>query len=459
MDENINVVGNYSYVDQTLVHPLGLFAILLLGIMLFFVSRRWAVLPILIMACFVSCAQRLVIFGVDFSLLRFMAMFGWFRVLIKKEYISFVWKPLDKAIVLWVFCSILFFSLREQSLSAFVNRLGFAYNSVGMYFLFRCWIRDWRDVDNVISSFIWISIPLALFFVFEWLTRRNIFSIFGGVPQFTAIRDGRLRCQGAFSHAILAGCFWASIIPIIAASWFRSKEYHIRAIVGVLCSLIIIFCCASSTPLMGVVFAGIGGLVFLFRYHMKRIVWCILLMLICLHMVMKAPVWHLISRINVVGGSTGWHRYNLINQAIIHFSDWWFWGCSGLTIANWGVFGGDVTNQYIYEGVMGGVLTLGLFITVIIVAFRDIGCLWRSHIDNLYRLVLSWALGVSLFVHCVNFSGVSYFGQIFVVLYLLLAIIGSISTNRTIILTHSVTKPPKVKMLRCSKENTTTCQR
>jgi hypothetical protein len=25
--------------------------------------------------------------------------------------------------------------------------------------------------------------------------------------------------------------------------------------------------------------------------------------------VMQAPVWHLISRIDLIGGSTGWHRY------------------------------------------------------------------------------------------------------------------------------------------------------
>ena len=39
----------------------------------------------------------------------------------------------------------------------------------------------------------------------------------GGVPEITVVREGRLRCQGAFAHPILAGCFWAEQLPLIAA--------------------------------------------------------------------------------------------------------------------------------------------------------------------------------------------------------------------------------------------------
>jgi hypothetical protein len=95
----------------------------------------------------------------------------------------------------------------------------------------------------------------------------------------------------------------------------------------------------------------------------------------------------------------------------------------------WGVFAGDVTNQYVLEGVRGGLLTLCLFIAIIVIAFRDVGELWRLQTKNPYRLAISWVLGVSLFVHCMNFIGVSYFGQIWILWYLLLAIIGSLSVH------------------------------
>jgi hypothetical protein len=254
-----------------------------------------------------------------------------------------------------------------------------------------------------------------------------LFSIFGGVDAITPVREGRLRCQGAFSHAILAGCFWASLMPLFAAYWWKGAKQKVWAIVGLITSSIVVICCASSTPVMGVIAVVIGGGMFLLRRHMRLVRWAIVLILVGLHMVMQSPVWHLIARVSAVGGSTGWHRYYLINQAIVNFSDWWLTGCSGYTVLSWGVFAGDVTNQYILEGLRGGFLTLCLFVILIAIAFREVGKLWRLQSWYPYRLALSWAIGVSLFVHCMNFIGVAYFGQIHIVWYLILAMIGSMS--------------------------------
>ena len=104
-------------------------------------------------------------------------------------------------------------------------------------------------------------------------------------------------------------------------------------------------------------------------------------------------------------------------------------GCSGDTVASWGIWAGDVTNQYLLMGVTGGIVTMLLFIAIIVIAFREVGRLWRSHANHPFKLALSWALGVSLFVHCVMFIGVSYFGQIYLIWYLLLAMIGSMSSR------------------------------
>jgi O-antigen ligase len=43
---------------------------------------------------------------------------------------------------------------------------------------------------------------------------------------------------------------------------------------------------------------------------------------------------------------------------------------------------------------------------------------------------MAWALGVSLFVHCVVFTSVSYFGQSVLAWYLTIGIIGSLSPSR-----------------------------
>ena len=161
------------------------------------------------------------------------------------------------------------------------------------------------------------------------------------------------------------------------------------------------------------------------------------MILITLHMVMNAPVWHLISRVSAVGGSSSWHRYNLINETIKNFKDWWLYGCSGQTVASWGIWAGDVSNQYIMEGISGGFLTLLCFVGIIVVAFREVGILWRLQVRYPDRMKLSWALGVSLFVHCMNFIGVSYFGQIWILWYMILAMISSLS-NSMVLSTGSI---------------------
>ncbi|MBC8391738.1 MAG: hypothetical protein H8E17_04105 [Deltaproteobacteria bacterium] len=365
----------------------------------------------------------------DFDFQRIMVLFGVLRLILRKEYMNFVWKPLDTAMVLWVISSIFFYVFRNGTFDAVINRIGFAFSAFGMYFLFRCLVRDWLSLERITLGLILISIPVALFFILENRTGRNMFSVFGGVSAVTDVREGKLRCQGAFSHAILAGCFWASLIPLFAAHWWKSFKNWVWPVTGLITSSIIVIYCASSTPAMGVLSAIIGGLFFFLRRQMRIVRWSILFALIALHMVMQSPVWHLISRVSAVGGSTGWHRYNLINQAIINVDDWWFSGCSGYTVLSWGIWAGDVTNQYIYEGVNGGIVTLILFVGVITVAFREVGRLWRLQTHNPPRLALSWALGVSLFVHCMVFIGVSYFGQIWILWYLLLAIIGSLSVQ------------------------------
>lgn len=425
--EGTRFEGSFDWAGQTILHPAAIVAVLVLGITLIVLPRRYAVLPMLIIACFISSRQRLVVMGCDFDLLRIMVVFGMFRLLLRKEYYPFSWKPIDSAILLWTASSIVFYTIREGTFSALNNRLGYGFDAIGFFFLFRSLIRDWQDVEQIIKGSILISIPVAFFFIIENRTGRNIFSIFGGVPEITKIRDGRLRCQGAFSHPILAGCFWAPLMPLFAAYWWKSAKDRIWAITGIVTTFIIVICCASSTPVMGALAAMLGGLFFPLRRYMRLVRWGVLLSLTALHMMMNAPVWHLIARVSAVGGSTSWHRYNLINKAINHFGDWCFLGIS--STRHWGVL--DITNHYIIEGLRGGFVTLLLFIVFISLGFRAVGILWRRWAFDQYRCILSWCLGVSLFVHCMQFLGVSYFGQIYIVWYLILAMIGSMEPIRS----------------------------
>ena len=84
--------GNPEWANQTTVHPLGFVAVVVLGIIMLFVPRKYAVILMSIMACFVASAQRIVVIGLDFDLLRVLVIFGWIRVFMYRETKGFVWK-------------------------------------------------------------------------------------------------------------------------------------------------------------------------------------------------------------------------------------------------------------------------------------------------------------------------------------------------------------------------------
>src|SRR5690606_22804133 len=140
---------------------------------------------------------------------------------------------------------------------------------------------------------------------------RNMFAFLGGVPEITVIRNDRLRCQGAFAHPILAGCFWATLMPLMAAFRFGSTNRAAPWTAGLVCSLVIVINCASSTPVAAVMFGTVALLVFPSRQLPPLFRVGIVLALCGIHMAMKAPVWHLVARIDLAGGSTGWHWYFL----------------------------------------------------------------------------------------------------------------------------------------------------
>jgi hypothetical protein len=412
-----------QFADQTVLHPLGMLAVIVLGAAMFLVPRRHAIFPMLAMACFISPAQRVSVVTLDFTLLRIMIVFGWVRILARGEYRQLRWQLLDTLMVAWAVCGSLAYVLQQGNFQAVIFKAGASFDSLGTYFLFRCLLRSWTDLEAVAAAIAVISVPVAAAFVIEHATRRNLFAFFGGVNEITWERDGKLRCQGAFAHAILAGCFWASLMPIVASQWWRDRRGKVLAVTGLAMSLVTVMACASSTPVVGVAAGGAAAGMFLLRHWMRPFRWGVLGLLVVMHLVMNQPIWHLIGRIDLVGGSTGFHRFQLIQGAVDHFGEWCLLGT--ISTAHWGRHLYDVTNQYILEGVRGGFLTLVLFVAGISVAFRQVGRARKAVDGDRYHEVLAWSLGVALFVHCMNFIAVSYFGQIIMVWYMTLAAIGS----------------------------------
>ena len=89
-----------------------------------------------------------------------------------------------------------------------------------------------------------------------------------------------------------------------------------------------------------------------------------------------------------------------------------------------------MTNEYVFQGVSGGMPGLIAFVVMIVLCYRCVGRLWRRHTGDRYRLLSSWALGCCLFAHTMSFISVSYFGQAKVIWFLLLASIASLTPTR-----------------------------
>lgn len=423
-DEN----GVSEVANQTLLHPVGLFILGVSAILTLVLPRRFALLPMLFLVCLVPSAHRVVILGLDFSFPRLLAMVAWGRVLARKEARGFEWNPIDRVFVAWVLVGAVVYSARYANATAAIRMMGTAFDAAGLYFLTRVMVQSWADLARLASAALVASLPTAVAFAIESQTGRNFFSVLGGVPEYTVIREGRLRCQGAFQHPILAGIFWTCLAPLVAARWWDPSARRAGVVVGVSAVVFIIFACSSSTPVLGLAAALGAALLFPIRFQLRWVRRGTVLVLIALQLVMNAPVWHLISRVGVVGGSTGWHRFHLIDQFIKRFAEWAPMGVN--STAHWGLWLEDATNFYVQNGVRGGIWTLALFIALLTLCFREVGLTLRAVDRRSTPRAYTWALGVALFAHTVVMMAASYFGQIMIVLYLNLGAIGSLRALR-----------------------------
>lgn len=433
------------------INYVSLFATILLGVMTILLPRRFAIYPFILAACYLTLGQPIMISVFHFSMLRIIIFFGWLRIILRGEIVRLELKTIDKAFILWVMSSFFIYWIRSQSMEAVVNRLGFAYDAFGLYFLFRFLLADDKDQFKFTSIFRFIAIaiaPLAIIMLTEKFTGQNIFAALGGVPMFSEIRLGIVRCQGPFLHPILAGTFGAVLVPTLLTLWWQDGKNKMIAIVGLFSATTIVVCSRSSGPLI-VYLAGILGMaMWIFRKHMRLARWLIMLTLVALHFYMKAPVYYISAHIANFLGGTGWYRAYLIEQAIAHFNEWWLLGTD--YTAHWMPFFAlendpnniDVTNHFIAQGIQGGLLTLIIFVIMLVFCYKEIGYKIRTVVTQpLSSQIIIWSLGAALFAHIAAFFSVYYFDQIRVIWYLLLALIATIAIKSKELIPPLVAQP------------------
>lgn len=419
--------GGALWADQTVVHPVGLAVLVFALGALLVLPKRYHLLPLMVIAVALPGAQRIAILSLDFTFVRIMILATLFMAMLHGQLRTIRWGLPDTLIAIATGWSLIASGVLSGGLSGVVTSAGGAIDTFGAYLLGRAYLRSYRDMRRLLLCFALVSIPMLVFFALEQLSGRNLFSIFGGVPEETMLRNGRLRAQGPFSHPIMAGICWATILPCLIALWQGKTGARLLITAAVISMPLIVVATASSTPVVALMCGYIGLALYAWRRYMRPMFMAMAAVLLVLQLSMEMSVWHLMSRIDIAGGSTGWHRYNLIQQAINHFGEWWAFGTNATGHWGWGLQ--DITNQYVLEGVDGGIVQLLLFLAFLFVLFMRIGRAQRLA-TTVAESRLLWGMAVTLFVHCISFLAVSYFGQMVCIFYLFVGAVAAVSEVR-----------------------------
>ena len=403
---------------------LTIFISVILVLMVLFLPRKWFLLPFVMAACIVPADQRVIIMGLDFTPLRMLVLFGGIKLLMTVDKKAISWNSFDKLILLWMTSGTIIYIIQWGSMRAVIYKSGVMFDCLGLYYIFRRSLTSWDDVFFAIKLFAIFAIISAPLIIDERISQESVFKHFGRAPA--SFHRGRFRCSGPFPHAIIMGLFWTNHLPLFYGC-IKANKSKILYLTAMAAASICIYLSGSSTPIMAVGAIIIFWLIYKFRKYGKEITVALVCLLVVLHMVMKAPVWHLIARVNIFSGSTGWHRFLLIDRTILHFKEWALIGCKG--IEHWGIWAGDITNQFIIEGVTGGLITMLIFIFMIGYAVRISGSSSLIPQPSQNRWIC-WAMCVSILGHCVSFFGVSYFGQITMLLYFHFACVNFVSERR-----------------------------
>lgn len=418
---NIRFGGGSSH---TILHPLVAAALIVTIALILLLPRKYVVAPLLLTVFLVPWGQVVVLGGIHFTVYRIVVLFGLFRLARTKipgaGRLAGGFNPVDTAFTLCALFTFLTFSLQWMETQALIKGLGNLLDALGGYFVLRFLIQDKEDVQRSIKVFAVIALVVGACMTNEQLTHRNIFGLLGGVPVDVVMRDGKPRSTGPFEVYITAGVFGASLLPLFISLWSGAKA-RMTALLGIVGASLMTLTSNSSTPLLAYMGAIVGLCFWPLRKGMRAFRWGLVLLLVGLHLSMKAPVWALISRVDLTGSSSGYQRFLLIDNCIRHFSDWWLIGAKNYD--TWGLYMWDLSNQYVASAVTGGLVTIVMFILVISRSFGRLGTARRMVEGDRKQEWFLWCLCAAVLSHVVAYFGIGYFDQMQLAWYALLAII------------------------------------
>ena len=441
-------------INSSMIHPIVLIAMILAIILTLVLPRRFIVVPFVLVTFLAPYSEQLYVLGVHLFVPRILIVVALTRLLLTnpnspQSRFAGGLNTVDTVFVLWlIFRATSFIILFRGDSGAIIYEGGFIWDMLGAYLVLRMLIQNEDDMVRIVKVFAVIAFICGLTMVNEKLRDQNVFGYLGGrlIPD---VREGAIRAEGPFAHPILAGTFGVTLVPLFWWLW-HSKKSKVFAISGFIGSTLMMLTCASSTPLFGYLACFIGLAFWPFRNRMRLFRWGVALALVALHLVMKAPVWFLIARVDLIAGNSGYHRAELIDQCIRHFSDWWLIGTTAS--GTWGFDMWDLSNQFVAEAETGGLLTFICFVLIISRSFSRIGNARKiaENQKDTKQEWFMWFLGISLFAHIVSYFGISYFDNVKIYWCAFLAIVAAatapiLATQKVEVEVPQIIKQPKLR--------------
>ena len=110
------------------------------------VPRRWAALPLLAGACYMTIGQEIDLGPFHFTILRVLVAVGVVRVFVRGERLAGKLNGMDHVMLVWAAWTLMSSAFHKDPSSALIFRLGLVYNTCGIYFLIRIFSRSIDDV-------------------------------------------------------------------------------------------------------------------------------------------------------------------------------------------------------------------------------------------------------------------------------------------------------------------------
>ena len=409
---------------ETVLHPAVLVAMLVAMALFFLLPRRYVIVPFLLSIFLIPQGQQLYVAGVHLFANRLLILTAFIRAKISKEpgrrsMYAGGWNSIDTAFVSYVIIVAAATMMQYLSVPALVNQVGYLWDFLLGYLALRGLVQDERDTVLAVKCCAVLMVPFAACMIVEQMKVLNVFGLLGGVVSVPEVRDGKIRSQAVFQHALTAGTFAATAIPFFFFLWKNCKA-RLFGIIGVVAATVMTVTTQTSTSLLTEAAGILAVFLWPLRKKMKVVRTALVVSLIILDIVMKAPVWFLIARIDLTGSSSSYQRAELIDQFVNHFSSWWLMGTKDAATWGWDMW--DAQNMYVSVGEAGGLAALIFYILVISRSFARLGNA-RKRSQSKQQEWLLWFLGAALFANVVAFFGVNYFDQSRIAWFLLVSMI------------------------------------